>query len=65
MFGIVAFGYAQADQPPAPSDELLEYLGKFEDVDQAWSDLVAAAAATREPQKQTDTAAAAKPRADE
>jgi hypothetical protein len=64
MLGIVAFGHAQAEQPPAPSDELLEYLGQFEEADQDWGDLVVAAAAARQAPKQTDAVPAAKPKAE-
>jgi hypothetical protein len=52
-----------AEQPPAPSEDLLEYLGNFEEANQDWSDFIAAAAAERDPPARTD-APAAKAKAD-
>jgi len=64
ILGTVVLVRAQADQAPAPSDDLLEYLGHFEEADQDWSDFIAAAAAQREQPKRADAASDAKAKAD-
>jgi hypothetical protein len=65
VLGAAMIGRAQAaDPPPLPDDELLEYLGKFEEADQDWSDFIAAAAADHEQTARTDAPPAAKVKTD-
>ena len=64
VLGVAALSAADADRTPTPSDDLLEYLGKVEEADQAWSDFIEAATTERDAPKRAETASTATTKVD-